>query len=148
MTGPAEPRAIIAALGLVRHPEGGWYRETWRAAAAPGERAAGTAIYYLLEAGEFSHWHRVDAAEIWHWYAGGPLSLTLSPDGHDAEAHVLGPEIAAGQRPQRIVPAGWWQTATSLGAFTLCGCTVAPGFDFEGFELAPPDWRPVPRRSG
>jgi hypothetical protein len=138
-------REIIERLGLEPHPEGGWFRETWRAEAPPGERAAGTAIYYLLDVGEHSHWHRVDAAEVWHWYAGGPLSLTLSPDGHDAEAHVLGPEIAAGQRPQLVVPAGWWQTACSLGGWTLAGCTVAPGFDFAGFELAPPDWRPVPR---
>ncbi|MEO1458837.1 MAG: cupin domain-containing protein [Pseudomonadota bacterium] len=137
---------IIRLLGLAPHPEGGWYRETWRAQAAEGARAAGTAIYYLLDAGEFSHWHRVDAAEIWHWYAGAPLSLTLSPNGHDAEAHVLGPEIAAGQRPQRVVPAGWWQCATSLGAYTLVGCTVAPGFEFAGLEMAPPDWRPMPRQ--
>lgn len=138
-------RQIIDALGLQPHPEGGWYRETWRAPAAPGERAAGTAIYYLLDAGEFSHWHRVDAAEIWHFYAGAPLALTLSPDGCDAEAHRLGPEIAAGQRPQVVVPAGWWQCATSLGAWTLVGCTVSPGFEFAGFEMAPPDWRPTPR---
>ncbi|MEM7498196.1 MAG: cupin domain-containing protein [Pseudomonadota bacterium] len=138
-------RDIIAALELAPHPEGGWFRETWRAEAAAGERATGTAIYYLLDVGEVSHWHRVDAAEIWHWYAGGPLSLSLSPNGHDAEAHVLGPEIAAGQRPQRIVPPGWWQSACSLGAWTLVGCTVSPGFDFAGFEMAPPDWRPSPR---
>ncbi len=138
-------REIIDALGLQPHPEGGWYRETWRAAAEPGARAAGTAIYYLLDAGEFSHWHRVDAAEIWHFYAGAPLALTLSPDGHDAEAHRLGSGLAAGQRPQIVVPAGWWQCATSLGAWTLVGCTVSPGFDFAGFEMAPPDWRPTPR---
>ena len=138
---------IIALLGLERHPEGGWYAETWRADAEPGERATGTSIYYLLEAGDYSHWHRVDATEIWHWYAGAPLSLTLSSNGHDAEAMVLGPELAQGQRPQRIVPTGWWQTATSLGAWTLVGCTVSPGFQFDGFELAPPDWRPKPRKS-
>lgn len=138
-------RQIIDALGLTPHPEGGWYRETWRAEAVEGERAAGTAIYYLLQAGEFSHWHRVDAAEVWHFYAGAPLALTVSPNGHDAEAWRLGPEIAAGQRPQLVVPAGWWQCATSLGAFTLVGCTVSPGFSFEGFEMAPPDWRPTPR---
>ena len=138
-------KQIIETLGLQPHPEGGWYAETWRADAAEGTRAAGTAIYYLLEAGDVSHWHRVDAAEIWHWYAGGPLSLTLSPNGHDAEAMVLGPEINVGHRPQRIVPAGWWQTATSLGAWTLAGCTVSPGFEFDGFEMAPPDWRPTPR---
>ena len=139
---------VIAMLNLQPHPEGGWYAETWRAEAAEGQRAAGTAIYYLLEAGDVSHWHRVDAAEIWHWYAGGPLSLTLSPNGHDAEAMVLGPELNSGQRPQRIVPAGWWQAAASLGAWTLVGCTVSPGFEFSGFEMAPPDWRPTPRSSG
>ncbi|MEM7237266.1 MAG: cupin domain-containing protein [Pseudomonadota bacterium] len=141
-----QARDIIETLGLRPHPEGGWYRETWRADAADGARASGTAIYYLLEAGDFSHWHRVDAAEIWHWYAGGPLSLTVSPNGHDAEAMLLGPEIAAGQRPQQIVPAGWWQTATSMGAFSLVGCTVSPGFEFSGFEMAPDDWRPTPRK--
>lgn len=140
-------KEMIRALGLDPHPEGGWYRETWRAAAAEGQRPAGTAIYYLLDTGEFSHWHRVDATEIWHWYAGAPLSLSLSPDGHDAQAHVLGPMLGAGQQPQRIVPPHWWQCATSLGAWTLCGCTVSPGFDFAGFEMAPPDWRPVPRKS-
>ena len=138
-------KQLIEALGLQRHPEGGWYRETWRAAAPEGARAAGTAIYYLLEAGDVSHWHRVDAAEIWHFYVGGPLSLTLSPNGHDAEAHVLGPEVLAGQRPQLLVPPHWWQCATSLGAFTLVGCTVSPGFEFAGFEMAPADWRPTPR---
>ena len=109
---------IVQLLDLRPHPEGGHYRETWRADASTGERAAGTAIYFLLKSGEVSKWHRVDAAEIWHWYAGAPLSLTLSPNGHDAEAMVLGPELGAGQRPQRIVPEGWWQTATSLGAWT------------------------------
>ena len=142
-----DAKDIISMLGLQPHPEGGWYTETWRASAGPGERASGTAIYYLLEAGDFSHWHRVDATEIWHWYAGAPLSLTLSPNGHDAEAMVLGPELAQAQRPQRIVPEGWWQTATSLGAWTLVGCTVSPGFEFDGFEMAPPDWRPSPRES-
>ncbi|MEM1383773.1 MAG: cupin domain-containing protein [Pseudomonadota bacterium] len=140
-----DAKALIRLLDLAPHPEGGWYRETWRAETADGTRASGTAIYYLLEADQTSHWHRVDAAEIWHWYAGGPLSMTVSPNGHDAQAFVLGAEIGAGQRPQRIVPAGWWQCATSLGAFTLVGCTVSPGFDFAGFEMAPPDWRPVPR---
>ncbi|MEO1329836.1 MAG: cupin domain-containing protein [Pseudomonadota bacterium] len=139
---------VVALLQLARHPEGGWYRETWRAEAAEGERATGTAIYYLLGADDFSHWHRVDATEIWHWYAGGPLVLSLSPDGCDAEAHRLGPELRAGQRPQLVVPAGWWQSATSLGAWTLVGCTVSPGFEFSGFELAAPDWRPTPRTPG
>ena len=143
-----DARAIIDALDLHPHPEGGWYRETWRAEAAEGASVAGTAIYYLLEADQFSHWHRVDAAEIWHWHAGAPLALTLSPDGRDAEAKILGPEIQTGQRPQIIVPKGWWQTAASLGRFTLASCTVSPGFEFSGFELAPPDWRPAPRKFG
>ena len=141
------PRDIIERLGLEQHPEGGWYRETWRSTHEGGGRSPGTAIYYLLGAGEFSHWHRIDADEIWHWYSGAPLSLTVSRDGHDAEATVLGPEIRAGQRPQVVVPANWWQCATSLGAYTLVGCTVAPGFEFSGFEMAPPDWRPLPRRA-
>ncbi|SEA47849.1 cupin domain-containing protein [Rubrimonas cliftonensis] len=138
-------RQIIDALGLERHPEGGWYRETWRAHAEAGERPTGTAIYYLLPADEFSHWHRVDADEIWHFHAGAPLSLTLSPNGHDAQAHLLGADVLAGQKPQAIVPAGWWQCATTVGAWTLVTCTVSPGFTFEGFEMAPPDWRPTPR---
>ena len=140
-----DARDIIRALDLQPHPEGGWYKETWRADAAPGERAVGTAIYYLLEADQFSHWHRVDAAEIWLWHAGAPLALTLSPDGHDAETKVLGTEFAQGQRPQIVIPPNWWQTAASLGRFTLVSCTVSPGFEFEGFEMAPPDWRPTPR---
>jgi predicted cupin superfamily sugar epimerase len=143
-----ESRRLIAALGLSPHPEGGWFRETWRAPAADGARSAGTAIYYLLEADQFSHWHRVDADETWHFYAGAPLSLTVSPNGHDAEARLLGPNVLAGQAPQITVPAGWWQCATSVGAWTLVGCTVAPGFRFEGFEMAPPDWRPTPRAPG
>lgn len=141
-------RVIVEALGLAPHPEGGWYRETWRAPAEQGARAAGTAIYYLLEAHQFSHWHRVDAAEIWLWHLGAPLALTLSSDGHDAETRMLGPELAQGQRPQLVVPAGWWQTAASLGRFTLVSCTVAPGFEFDGFEMAPADWRPEPRKGG
>ncbi len=137
---------VVRLLDLAPHPEGGFYRETFRdQAAGPTGRAASTAIYYLLGAGDVSEWHRVDAAETWHFYAGAPLVLTVSPNGHDAEARHLGPGLTAGQRPQIIVPAGWWQTATSLGAWTLVGCTVAPGFDFAGFELAPPNWRPVPR---
>lgn len=135
---------VIALLGLEPHPEGGHFRETFRDAPAGG-RGASTAIYYLLKAGEVSHWHRVDAAEVWHWHAGAPLVLTVSPNGHDAVARHLGPELRTGQRPQVVVPAGHWQTATSLGPWTLVGCTVAPGFDFAGFEMALPDWRPSPR---
>jgi len=136
---------VIALLKLERHPEGGWFRETFRDPRLIDGRPASTAIYYLLDVGEVSEWHRVDAVEIWHWHAGGPMVITVSPDRHDAAAAHLGPDLAAGQRPQLVVPAGHWQTATSLGAWTLVGCTVAPGFRFEGFEMAPPGWRPVPR---
>lgn len=130
---------IIASLGLRPHPEGGWFRETWRAEAREGARPAGTAIYFLLKAGERSHWHRVDATEIWFYHTGAPLRLRLSPDATGpAVAHVLGPDLARAERPQRIVPAHNWQMAESLGAFTLVSCTVSPGFDFERFELAPP----------
>ena len=140
---------LVRLLDLVPHPEGGWYRETFRDPATDGNgRSRSTLIYFLLGTGDVSEWHRVDAVEVWHWYAGAPLVLTLSPDGHDAEAHHLGPSFPTGQRPQCVVPAGWWQTATSLGAWTLVGCTVAPGFDFKGFELAQPGWRPTPRESG
>lgn len=140
--------AMIQKLGLIPHPEGGHYRETFRDPVERDGRAVSTAIYYLLGVGETSEWHRVDVAEVFHYYAGAPLVLTISPNGHDASAHHLGPDILAGQRPQIVVPAGHWQTATSLGAWTLVGCTVAPGFQFSGFELAPPGWRPTPRASG
>ena len=133
-------------LDLTRHPEGGWYRETYRHAPADGGRGASTAIYYLLAAGDLSAWHRVtEADEFWHWYAGAPLTLTTSPNGHDASALRLGPNLARGERPQAVVPAGHWQTAEPLGAWTLCGCTVAPAFSFDALEMAPPAWRPVPR---
>ena len=129
--------SLIARLDLAPHPEGGWYRQTW-VADGPG-RPAGTAIYFLLKAGERSHWHRVDATEIWHYHAGAPLLLRLArtTDG-PAERLSLGPDFDAGQEPQRIVPTGWWQAAESMGDWTLVGCTVSPGFRFEGFELAPP----------
>ncbi|MFN3213177.1 MAG: cupin domain-containing protein [Henriciella sp.] len=132
---------IIRLLGMKAHPEGGHYAETYR---SPGdERASSTAIYYLLQADEVSAWHRVDAEEHWLWHAGGPLALTLSPpDGTGSAAHVLGPDLRAGQRPQLTVPANHWQTAESLGAWTLVSCVVAPGFEFSGFELAPEHWRP------
>ncbi|MEM9723857.1 MAG: cupin domain-containing protein [Pseudomonadota bacterium] len=144
LSASASAKEVVRLLDLKPHPEGGFYRETWRSPAPAGERAAGSAIFYLLDAGSFSHWHRVDADECWHWYAGGPLSLSVSRNGIDAEARHLGPELGAGQTPQIIVPKDWWQSAVSLGAWTLVGCTVAPAFEFEGFELAPPDWRPSP----
>ncbi|PQO23627.1 cupin [Rhodobacteraceae bacterium WD3A24] len=128
--------AIIETLDLTAHPEGGWFRETWRAE-GPG-RPSGTAILFLLRAGEDSHWHRVDATEIWHYHAGAPLTLRIAEaDTGPARAHALGADIAAGEMPQIIVPAHHWQAAATTGAWTLVSCTVSPGFRFEGFELAP-----------
>lgn len=136
------PSDIIATLAMQRHPEGGWYAETFRDEHG-GARGHSTAIYYLLEKGERSHWHKVrDAAEVWHYYAGSPLRLLLSEDGTASTHHTLGLDIAAGARPQVIVPANWWQSAEPLGDWTLVGCTVAPGFTFESFEMAPPGWTP------
>jgi predicted cupin superfamily sugar epimerase len=126
---------VIKALKLQPHPEGGWFRETFR-------DPASTAIYYLLRADEISRWHRIDKAEIWHWHAGAALELSLSPDGKRRDAYRLGPNLEAGQIPQCAVPAGIWQSARSLGDWTLMGCTVAPPFDFKSFELAPPGWQP------
>ncbi len=137
---------IISRLDLSPHPEGGWFKETWRAETKPDERAAGTAIYYLLEEGQRSHWHRVDATEIWHFYAGAALKLSIAKQRDAAEKVLtLGGDIAEGERPQAIVPAHYWQSAMSLGAWTLVGCTVSPGFQFEGFELAPANWKPAAR---
>lgn len=124
------------------HPEGGHYCETLRAEAADGARPSGTAIYYLLAGHEAGHWHRVDADEIWHWYAGAPLALSVSQTGPGQEVRYLGHDLAGGQRPQIVVPKHWWQSAHSLGEWTLAGCTVSPGFRFEGFEMAPPGWSP------
>ncbi len=137
-------KEIIAQLELSPHPEGGWYRQTWRAEAKEGERASGTAIYYLLERGQRSHWHRVDAAEVWHFYAGAPLKLSMSDDGTSLRETLLGADMNAGERPQAIVPPNCWQAAQSLGSWTLVGCTVSPGFEFDYFELAAPDWKPGP----
>lgn len=129
---------IIRTLGLSPHPEGGHYRQTWMAEATGG-RPAGTAIYYLLRAGEESHWHRVDAAEIWHYYAGAPLVLRIAEtEAGPAVAHRLGPDLAGGERPQVLVPPHHWQAARPTGDWTLVGCTVSPAFRFEGFELAAP----------
>lgn len=128
---------LIAALKLAPHPEGGHYVETFRDDEGHGGRAHSTAIYFLLRAGEASRWHRIDAVETWHFYAGAPLELSVSPDRERIERHVLGAAILEGERPQVIVPRRWWQAARSLGEWTLVGCTVAPGFEFSGFELAP-----------
>jgi len=132
---------IIERLELQPHPEGGHYRETWRHDPGDGSRGAGTAILFLLAAGERSHWHRVDADELWHFHAGGALRLETS-DGDDVQASLLGVDLAAGQHPQLVVPAGHWQAAEPLGDWTLVSCTVSPAFRFEGFELAPEGWRP------
>lgn len=129
--------AIIEKLELQRHPEGGWYRETWKGPEVGG-RASGTAILFLLQAGERSHWHRVDADEIWLWHAGAPLMLSM---GELSASEVrLGPDVLGGEVVQAVVPSGWWQAARSTGAWTLVSCTVSPGFRFEGFELAPEGW--------
>jgi hypothetical protein len=142
--GGNDARAIIERLGLRPHPEGGWFAETWREPTAEStERPASTAIYYLLRRGERSHWHRVDATEVWHFYAGDPLEVALAQgDEGPIEAQRLGPDVSAGERPQVVVPTGWWQAARPLGEWTLVGCTVAPGFRFDGFELAQEGWSP------
>jgi predicted cupin superfamily sugar epimerase len=128
---------IIRKLELLPHPEGGWYRQTWVGPLVQG-RASGTAILFLLKAGERSHWHRVDADEIWLWHAGAPLVLARGVD--TATEMTLGPDVLGDQVVQAVVPAGWWQAARSTGEWTLVSCTVSPGFRFEGFELAPPGW--------
>lgn len=133
---------IIEKLNLTPHPEGGWYRQTWQA--TNEGRATGTCIYFLLKASERSHWHRVDAAEIWLYHAGAPLVLSLAAtDAGPAQDHLLTPDLTAGA-PQLIVPEGHWQAARSTGDYTLVSCTVSPGFEFEGFELAAPDFD-IPR---
>jgi predicted cupin superfamily sugar epimerase len=139
---PLTAADIIRLLELQPHPEGGHYRETFRdRRTIDGKRAASTAIYFLLARGERSHWHRVDAVETWHWHAGAPLTLEIAEGGKRSKI-VLGPDLAAGERPQGVVLTGAWQAAQSHGDWTLVGCTVAPGFQFEGFELAPKGWSP------
>jgi uncharacterized protein len=133
---------IIRLLGLEPHPEGGHFCQTFRDAREVDGRAVSTAIYFLLARGERSHWHRVDAVEVWHYYAGAPLVLEVAAAGQ-IERMRLGPNLAAGERPQAVVPAHTWQAAESTGDWTLTGCTVAPGFEYAGFELAPRNWAPV-----
>jgi predicted cupin superfamily sugar epimerase len=133
---------IIDLLKLERHPEGGWYIQTFRDPDERDGRAHSTAIYYLLEGGDRSHWHTVDAVEIWHFHAGAPLELSLSADGKTARTVILGNDLVGGQRPQGLVRKGEWQSARSLGAWTLVGCTVAPGFEFSGFRMAKSGWTP------
>lgn len=138
----SEADRLIAALDLQPHPEGGWFRETFRDADPAGGRARSTAILFLLKTGEASRWHRVDAVEIWHWHRGGPLELMIGVEGSSPTRHRLGPDIEAGETPQAIVPAGAWQAARPLDDYTLVGCTVAPGFTFTGFELAAEGFEP------
>lgn len=129
---------LVTALALQPHPEGGWYRETMRQPNPAGGRALATAILFLLNTGERSHWHRVDAAELWLWHAGAPLTLMI-----DQTAHVLGGDPLSGQSPQIIVPPHAWQAADAAQGWALVSCIVTPGFDFAGFELAPPGWSPA-----
>jgi predicted cupin superfamily sugar epimerase len=134
---------VIERFSLRAHPEGGWYAETWRADAAEGERPTASAILYLLAAGEQSHWHRVDAAEIWQYSAGDTLELRVwGGDGTPVVTHRLGLGEDDGEVPQVVVPAGGWQAARPLGAWKLVGCIVSPAFEFDGFELAPDGWEP------
>ena len=138
-----DARAVCAALGLSPHPEGGHYRETWRDRPAAGGRGAGTSILFLLADGERSHWHRIDAAEVWIWQAGAPLRLGIAAaGGNDRQNLRLGPDLSGGEALQAVVPAGDWQEAASLGTWSLVSCIVAPAFEFSGFEMAPPGWSP------
>lgn len=136
----------MGILGMRPHPEGGHYVETWRGPPGTDGRPVGTAILFLLRNGECSHWHRVDADELWHFHDGDPLRLSISEHGDDVDERLLGLQPALGQRPQIHVPANAWQAAVTTGSWTLVSCTVAPGFEFAGWELAPPGW--VPKRSG
>lgn len=134
---------VIRILGLTAHPEGGCFRETFRdTLRVEGARPASTAIYFLLRAGERARWHRVGTVELWHYYAGASLALDIVTD-QGIERLRLGPDITSGERPQAVIPARRWQTAQSLGEWTLAGCTVAPGFDFADFEMAPEGWLPA-----
>jgi predicted cupin superfamily sugar epimerase len=138
-----DPKRLIDELGLEPHPEGGWYRETWRAEAPAGGRAPATAILFLLEQGQRSHWHKVDAAELWLFHAGRALILSTAPaDSGPVQAVRLGGDVLAGERPQRLVAAGQWQSAEADCGWALVSCIVSPGFEFAGFTLAPPGWAP------
>ncbi|MGL4489470.1 MAG: cupin domain-containing protein [Rhizobiaceae bacterium] len=136
------PATIISLLNLTPHPEGGWYTQTFRDT-GPDSRGNSTAIYFLLEGGKPSHWHKVHgSSEVWLYHAGAPIRLKLSEDGKTETHHMLGVDLIAGERPQLIVPPGWWQAAETTGEWTLVSCTVAPGFLFENFELAEAGWKP------
>ncbi|SDR27999.1 cupin domain-containing protein [Pseudovibrio sp. Tun.PSC04-5.I4] len=142
LTATTSAEDIITALKMIEHPEGGYYAETFRDTEGPVGRGYSTAIYYLLKKGQKSHWHKIDAIETWHYYGGAPLLLSISSEAEGRTDLTLGMDIMKGERPQGIVPRQAWQSAQSLGEWTLVGCTVAPGFLFEGFELAPENWEP------
>jgi predicted cupin superfamily sugar epimerase len=134
---------IIAQLGLAPHPEGGWYAQTWRADAVQGTRPSASAIHFLLEQDQVSHWHKVDAAEIWLWHAGAPVTLGIAEsEAGPVNETVLGGDVLAGQLPQVLVPAHFWQSAAPRGGWALVSCIVSPAFEFFGFALAPPGWSP------
>lgn len=139
-------KELIEHLALAPHPEGGWYRETWRAKAAPGERAAASAVLYVIQPGQRSHWNRVDANEIWLWHGGDPVDISIAPDGAGTvQTARLGAQVARGENPQVAIPGGYWQFAEPVdggAGYTLISCIVAPAFEFGGFELAPPEWEP------
>ena len=138
-----DAKALIETLGLAPHPEGGWYRETWRAETSPGERASATSILFLLEAGQRSHWHKVDATELWLFHAGSALRLeTAASDTGPIRAARLGPDVLSGEQPQLRVEAGDWQSAEADLGWALVSCVVSPGFEYAGFTLAPPGWAP------
>ena len=142
----SEVDAIIEILKLKTHPEGGYYAETFvDQDDFDHDRKIASVIYYLLKYDQYSHWHRVDANECWFWHAGSPISLTMSSNGHDAVSEVLGPDVLRGNKPQIIVQKNWWQTAVSLGEWSLVSCVVTPAFRFSGFEVAEENWRPTPR---
>ncbi len=135
--------AIIEKLGLASHPEGGWFRETWRTPCSAGERADTTAILFLLESHDRSHWHKVDAAELWLWHAGAPLVLSMSADANGpVRKYTLGPDVLSDEMPQILVPDNHWQAAQPVNGWALVSCVVSPGFEFSGFELAPKGWTP------
>lgn len=138
-----DARILIDSLRLAAHPEGGWYRETWRGPAGPDGRASETLIYFLLEAGQQSHWHTVDATEIWCWHAGHPLDVGTAPgDAGPVVWHRLGPDFANGEAPQLVIAPGHWQAARAGDGWALVSCIVSPGFEFSGFVLAEPGWEP------
>jgi predicted cupin superfamily sugar epimerase len=145
MSSSSSAAQLIRQLGLQPHPEGGWYRETWRAPAPGNARASATSIYFLLEQGQRSHWHKVDAAEIWLWHAGSPAVISTSPTDTGPIVDIsLGGDVLAGETPQLRIEPGHWQSAHAIEGWTLVSCIVSPGFEFDGFELAPAGWEPRP----